>query len=204
MKTFLFLGDSITDSHRLWQPENNGLGDGYVKILSDISMKKSLPDIYINKGHDGFTLSSLYRNLPIDCYPCHPDIVTILIGINDIAVARNSGFSFEPEKFAQQYDRLLSQILAHTHAKLLCIAPFIFPHPQEFSLWIPDIIQTEKIISDLADKYSFPFLPLQSYLNNAAIQKGYSKITLDGIHLTFFGHQLIAARWMETAAKHYS
>lgn len=201
MKTFLFLGDSITDSHRLWQPENNGLGDGYVKILSDISMKKSLPDIYINKGHDGFTLSSLYRNLSIDCYPCHPDVVTILIGINDIAAARNSARSFLPEIFALQYEQLLNQIWTHTHAELLCMAPFIFPHPQEFSLWIPNIIQTEKVISDLADKYSFPFLSLQAYLNNTAIQKGYDKITLDGIHLTSFGHQLIASRWLETVIK---
>ncbi|MEY8428803.1 GDSL-type esterase/lipase family protein [Lachnospiraceae bacterium 46-15] len=204
MKTFLFLGDSITDSHRLWQPENNGLGNGYVKILSDIAMKKSFPDIYINKGHDGFTLPALYRNLPTDCYPCHPDFVTILIGINDIAAARNSNLSFEPETFALQYDELLNQVLAHTRAKLLCMAPFIFPHPQEFSLWIPDIIQAEKAISDLTEKYSLPFVPLHNYLNDAASKKGYSKITLDGIHLTPLGHRLIALRWLKTVTKYFS
>ena len=53
MKNFVFLGDSITDAGRLWLPEYNGLGNGYVKILSEkLSDKFSV----INKGHGSFTL----------------------------------------------------------------------------------------------------------------------------------------------------
>ena len=60
MKNFVFLGDSITDAGRLWLPEYNGLGNGYVKILSEkLSDKFSV----INKGHGSFTLPFLLRNL---------------------------------------------------------------------------------------------------------------------------------------------
>lgn len=197
MKTFLFLGDSITDSHRLWQPENGGLGDGYVKMLSGIAAEKHLPAAFINKGHDGFTLPSLLRNLPLDCYPSSPDFITILIGINDIAVSRNCGAPFSTETFAVQYEKLLSEILAHTDAGLLCMAPFIFPHPQEYQLWIPDVIRAETAIAETTEKYRIPFLPLHNFFNTCAEKEGYEKITWDGVHLTALGHQLLADQWLK-------
>lgn len=196
MKTFLFLGDSITDSHRLWLPESGGLGDGYVKMLSGIAAEKHLPVTFINKGHDGFTLPSLLRKLPTDCFPFAPDFITVLIGINDIAVSRSCGIPFPADEFAAQYDRLLNEILTHTNARLLCMAPFIFPCPQEYQLWIPDVKQAETILSDLAAKYAFPFVLLHDFLNARAEAEGYHKITTDGVHLTPLGHQLLAARWM--------
>ncbi len=197
MKTLLFLGDSITDSHRLWQPENRGLGDGYVKMLSGIAAEKHLSVTFINKGHDGFTLPSLIRNLPTDCYPFMPDLITILIGINDIAVSRNCGVPFSAQEFATRYDKLLSEILAHTNARLLCMAPFIFPHPQEYRLWIPDVLRAEAAVAEAAEKYGIPFLPLQDFLNGYALAEGYEKITTDGVHLTARGHRLLAGRWVE-------
>jgi len=197
MKTLLFLGDSITDSHRLWMPENRGLGDGYIKMLSDIAAEKHLPVTFINKGHDGFTLPSLLRNLPTDCYPLMPDFITVLIGINDIAVSRNCGIPFSAGEFAARYDRLIQEILSHTDAGLLCMAPFLFPHPQEYQLWIPDVIRAENMIAETAEKYRIPFLPLHNYFNAYARKEGYEKITSDGVHLTSRGHQLLATRWMD-------
>lgn len=203
MKTFLFLGDSITDSHRLWMPENKGLGDGYVKMLSDMAAEKHFPASFINKGHDGFTLPSLLRNLPIDCYPFEPDFITLLIGINDIAVSRNCGVPFPVDTFAARYEELLNEILTHTHAKLLCMAPFIFPYPQEYRLWMPDVVLVESIISNLAEKYRLPVLTLHDFLNTHATQNGYEKITLDGVHLTPLGHRLLADRWIKAVRKEY-
>ena len=60
MKNFVFLGDSITDAERLWIPEYNGLGNGYVQLLAE---KLSNNFTVINKGHDSFTLPFLLRNL---------------------------------------------------------------------------------------------------------------------------------------------
>ena len=73
MKNFVFLGDSITDAGRLWLPEYNGLGNGYVKILSEkLSDKFSV----INKGHGSFTLPFLLRNLTTDCLSLSPAAVS--------------------------------------------------------------------------------------------------------------------------------
>lgn len=197
MKTFLFLGDSITDSHRLWLPEYNGLGDGYVKMLSDAAGEKHSSAVFINKGHDGFTLPSLLRNLSADCYPFSPDFITLLIGINDVAAARNTGAPLDENLFADLYDHLLDTLSAHTHATVLCMSPFIFPHPREFLLWIPDIKRLETIMAALSSKYSFPFLPLHDTLNQTAEEKGYDSVTPDGVHLTPLGHQILAELWIQ-------
>ena len=76
MKNFVFLGDSITDAERLWIPEYNGLGNGYVQLLAE---KLSNNFNVINKGHDTFTLPFLLRNLECDCLSFFPAAVSILI-----------------------------------------------------------------------------------------------------------------------------
>ena len=108
MKNFVFLGDSITDAGRLWLPEYNGLGNGYVKILSEkLSDKFSV----INKGHGSFTLPFLLRNLTTDCLSLSPAAVSILIGINDVGVAKNTGKSLRAQEFASNYDTLIRRLL---------------------------------------------------------------------------------------------
>ena len=72
MKNFVFLGDSITDAERLWIPEYNGLGNGYVQLLAE---KLSHEFTVINKGHDSFTLPFLLRNLETDCLSFSPTAV---------------------------------------------------------------------------------------------------------------------------------
>lgn len=191
--TYVFIGDSITCANRLWLPENGGLGDGYVSMIAQ-SLKMVLPDaLILNKGYDGFTVPALMRRLSEDCIFKNPDYVTVLAGINDIGIAMNTGVSLKEQNFAGSYDRLLSRLCCGTHAAILCAAPFIFPHPQEYANWIPLIRETENIIAALCARYHISFVPLHDTLNKIAVQNGYDFITPDGIHLTEAGHRLLAA-----------
>ncbi len=199
-KTLLFLGDSITDSHRLWLSGTDTLGDGYVKMLSDISTEKHFSITFINKGHDGLTLPHLLRNLSRDCFPYSPDVISILIGINDIFVARNCGAAFSGKTFSDQYGKLLDALRAGTQADILCMSPFLLPYPQEYALWLPDIQQAEAAISAQAAGHGCLFMPLQDFFQKAAQDMGYDAITPDGVHLTPLGHRLLAQRWMEETA----
>ena len=54
-----------------------------------------------------------------------------------------------------------------------------------------------EIIQDIASKNQVTFLPLWENLLLEAKKYGYSEITIDGIHLTKYGHQLIAEKWIE-------
>lgn len=193
---YVFLGDSITDGGRLFLPGHRGLGQGYVRLIADSLAEAGQPSTVINKGHDGFTVSRLLSNLEADCFPYDPDLVTILVGINNIAVARNTGRSLEEQGFYEDYGRLLDQITERTHAQILCMGPFVFPWPREYLYWMDDVATVEAGLQRIvASRGRARFLPLNASLNEAAQRLGYSRITTDGIHLTALGHEYLSRIW---------
>ena len=200
MKNFVFLGDSITDAERLWLPEYNGLGNGYVKILAE---KLSGEFTSINKGHDTFTLPFLLRNLKTDCLSFSPAAVSILIGINDIGVAKNTGKSLRAQEFASNYDTLIRRLLEASISSVFLLSPFIFSRPQEYLNWLPEVREVENTIENLARQYQLPFLPLQERMQESEKQYGTEMLTPDGIHLTPFGHELLEKWWLEAFAGLY-
>ncbi len=200
MKNFVFLGDSITDAERLWLPEYNGLGNGYVKILAE---KLSGEFTSINKGHETFTLPFLLRNLKTDCLSFSPAAVSILIGINDIGVAKNTGKSLRAQEFASNYDTLIRRLLEASISSVFLLSPFIFSRPQEYLNWLPEVREVENTIENLARQYQLPFLPLQERMQESEKQYGTEMLTPDGIHLTPFGHELLAKWWLEAFAGLY-
>ena len=200
MKNFVFLGDSITDANRLWLPEYKGLGNGYVKILAE---KLSGEFTSINKGHDTFTLPFLLRNLETDCLSFSPAAVSILIGINDIGVAKNTGKSLRAQEFASNYDTLIRRLLEASISSVFLLSPFIFSRPQEYLNWLPEVREVENTIENLARQYQLPFLPLQERMQESEKQYGTEMLTPDGIHLTPFGHELLAKWWLEAFAGLY-
>ena len=185
---YLFLGDSITDSNHLWLPETNGLGDGYVAILAD----RLGPDARItNKGIDGFTVAALLERLQRGFLKAHPDVISLLIGINDIGVALNTGVTLEELHFAENYREVLQRLL-NTGANLLCSGPFIFPHPQKYQIWIPYVLELEQIMGDICASLSLPFVPLHAYMISLVPNEDYDAVTVDGIHPTTYGHEKLA------------
>lgn len=200
MKNFVFLGDSITDAERLWIPEYNGLGNGYVQLLAE---KLSHEFTVINKGHDSFTLPFLLRNLETDCLSFSPAAVSILIGINDIGVAKNTGKSLRAQEFAYNYDTLIRRLLEASISSVFLLSPFVFSRPQEYLNWLPEVREVENTIEALARQYQLPFLPLQERMQESEKQCGTEVLTPDGIHLTPFGHELLAKWWLEAFADLY-
>lgn len=200
MKNFVFLGDSITDAERLWIPEYNGLGNGYVQLLAE---KLSNNFTVINKGHDSFTLPFLLRNLTTDCLSLSPAAVSILIGINDVGVAKNTGKSLRAQEFAYNYDTLIRRLLEASISSVFLLSPFVFSRPQEYLNWLPEVREVENTIEALARQYQLPFLPLQERMQESEKQYGTEMLTPDGIHLTPFGHELLAKWWLEAFADFY-
>ena len=195
MKTLLFLGDSITDCNHYFDPEN--LGYGYVRMISD---KTNTPDNNYqvrNLGNDGFTVPALRRLWKRCCLTVKPDFITILIGINDLAVIKNTGItpSVGLASFKEQYQALIDDIRIMTNCHILLVEPFIFPYPAEYVTWEAELHQMSHIIQELAEQNQLEFLPLWDLLLSTAKQEGFTEITTDGIHLTPSGHKLIADQW---------
>ena len=191
--TILFLGDSITDAEHLWLPEYQNLGNGFVYILQNYFSSHGLDYKCINKGQDGFTTSALLRILPQVLAETKPDFIHLLIGINDVGVAMNTGTTLEKLHFAENFRSILDQ-LSQTGASLLCSGPFLFPHPARRIHWMPSVIKAEQVIKKETEERDILFLPLHAGLNEIALQDGYDAITIDGIHLTSQGHHILAQK----------
>lgn len=196
MKNLLFLGDSITDCNHYFDPEN--LGYGYVRM---IEKQINTPDKNYqvqNFGNDGFTVSALRRLWQRKCLNLKSDFITILIGINDLAVIKNTGItpSVGLAQFREQYQALIDDIRLLTDCPILLIEPFIFPHPAEYSTWESELHQMSKLIRQLSIDNGLFFLPLWEDLLSAAKKEGFSEITTDGIHLTDEGHKILAGQWI--------
>ena len=201
--TYLFLGDSITDSNHLWMPETGNLGDGYVAMLA----KKLGTDSSIsNKGIDGFTVAALLERLKRGFLKNHPDVISLLIGINDIGVALNTDVTLADLHFTENYREVLIR-LCDSGAALLCSGPFIFPHPQKYQLWIPYVWELEQIMGEICISLNVPFIPLHDYLTSLVKNEDYDALTVDGIHLTSYGHEKLAdyllPHLLKLTQKHY-
>lgn len=195
MKTLLFLGDSITDCDHNFEPEN--LGFGYVRMISE---QLNTPDQncqVLNYGYDGFTVPAVHHLWKRSCLSLKPDFITLLIGINDLSRIKNTGITVSVglAQFRREYESLIEDILRITDCPLLLMEPFIFPHPAEYTFWEPELSIISNIIKEIAALRGLHFLPLWQMLSDAAKVSGFSALTTDGIHLTPYGHALVAKEW---------
>ena len=190
MAHLLCIGDSITDCDRHFS--HSALGRGYVSMIAD----KYSPQWQItNRGVDGFTVARLLQNVQEYISLC-PDVISILIGINDIALMMNTNRTSDQqqqmmEHFFENYRQLVEK-LSSTKRKVILMEPFLFPWPAQFRRWLPLLHIMSQGIRQIADSHQFPFVPLQDPLNTEAGLYGYDMITTDGVHLTRQGHEVIA------------
>lgn len=192
-KTLLFAGDSITDADHLWDPGIDGLGQGYVHLISEMLHDSSCQ--VINSGFNGFRAEDLLRRWNSVCLKKKPDLVTLLVGVNEAGAAME-GMVTSPEQFEKTYERLITEVLDHTEADMILMEPFLFRKPAYLITWRTYLDPLLLVIERLAAKYRLPLIRLDQPLNELADRIGIDRVTADGIHLTEAGNRFLAEQWM--------
>ena len=139
MPRLLCLGDSITDCGRLFSADPSG--NGYVKILSGLLHNAGYDFSIENRGIDGFTLERLLQNMDSWLEASDPDIVTVLIGINDIGIMMNTRRSSAQQQdlmeiFAARYEQLARKLSGTGSRKRFLVPPSfsdVRPYPNNQS-----------------------------------------------------------------------
>ena len=197
----LFFGDSITDAGRdrdAKAGDSSGWGTGYVHQIAAYLGAQDPADelIFTNKGVGGDRIYDLEKRLKTDVLNEEPDIVSILIGINDVWRRYDSGTVSEPDKFAAAYRGILKKI-AKDGARLVLLEPFLLPVPADRRAWREDLNPKIDIVRDLAREFDAVLVPLDGLFAAASAQREPAFWAPDGVHPSPAGHALIARAWID-------
>lgn len=199
----LFQGDSITDVGRSREenlPLGIGMGTGYPQLVTArliTDAPERAWDIN-NKGISGNRVVDLYSRWKIDALNLKPELISILIGINDTwhEFGRQNGV--EVPRYEKMYRELLTwtkEVLPEV--KLVLMEPFCFCFGAVAPEWLPEVEERRKVVKKLAEEFNAVFIPCQSILDKA-LEKAPQEFWLrDGVHPTLAGHQLLADAWIE-------
>ncbi len=199
----LFQGDSITDGNRGRTADpNHILGHGYAFLIA-AKHGALYPDrhlTFLNRGISGNTVANLADRWQADTLALKPDVLSILIGINDL----DQGLSVE--QYEDQYDRLLAgTVKALPNVRLVLGEPFAVPvglfSGEHWDARLADLRQRQAAVARLAKKYHAVLVHYQQAFDDAAKRAPAEYWIWDGIHPTYSGHQVMADEWVRAVGQ---
>ncbi|MBD8841204.1 MULTISPECIES: SGNH/GDSL hydrolase family protein [unclassified Paenibacillus] len=199
----LFQGDSITDGGRSRNDDpNHFLGHGYAYLISSkLGMELAgKHKTFYNRGISGDRASDLYARWNEDTISLKPDLISILIGVNDAWRTMNGEPSGVTDRFGRAYRHLLEEtreVMPDTG--LILMEPFILrtgATAEKWEAWEAYIGQYQKLAQGLAEEFGAVWVPLQQTFNDALKQADAAYWLWDGVHPTAAGHELIARQWL--------
>ncbi len=193
----LFQGDSITDAGRD-KRNYHDLGPGYPKYAAE-GILAANPDKdfeFINLGISGNRTSQLFDRLYQDGIAFQPDVISILIGINDVW-HRNG-----PERIATtdaqielNYRSILERIKRETNAKIVILAPY-YLDADENAYLNEDLKTLLPIVRSLAKEFADVYIPLDELFAEAIkTQPEPMYYSADGVHPNENGRKFIGAAY---------
>ncbi len=202
----LFQGDSITDASRNRDAavpnDIAGMGRGYAMIAASVLLNKFADKnlkIY-NKGISGNKVPQLDERWQADCLDLKPNILSILIGVNDYWHKRNGKYEGSAQAYGDQYRKLLDRTLqALPGVQLIIGEPFAVKNVKHVDdSWFPEFAQYQQVSRDIAKEYKAAFIPYQSIFDEAEKRNSGAYWTSDGVHTSLAGANLMAESWLAT------
>lgn len=200
MKTILFQGDSITDTFRERENPVN-LGQGYANLVAAyLGLENPGKYSFINRGISGNRSVDLYARIKIDIVNLKPDIMSILIGVNDVWHDINYENGVAPEKFRKIYSMLIEEVKeALPDIKIMILEPFFLEgYGTKDNLdKFEKVKDLAKISKEISQKYSLSFVPLQCVFDELTKSAHPEYWLEDGVHPTPMGHEVIKREWIK-------
>jgi lysophospholipase L1-like esterase len=194
----LFQGDSITDAGRN-REEFHNLGGGYPMFAAArLNVICPCNDFeFINCGISGDRSIDLLNRWDDDCLGLKPDVVSVLIGINDTWRRYDSNDPTTAGDYEANYRNILSRIKEKLpDTRIIILEPFVLPTPADRLEWREDLDPKIAAARKLAAEFKTGYVPLDGIFNKYAIISEPEKWAADGVHPTPAGHALIADEWI--------
>ena len=199
----LFYGDSITDMGRSRERDGQafGYGVGYVNGVAS-TLKYENPEQYeiVNRGISGNRVVDLYARIKADCWNHNPDLISILIGVNDVWHEIYHGNGVEIDRFEKVYRMLIEYTKKRLpNVKFILCEPFVLKGgaTEEKYEEFCEVKKYAAVVKKLAKEYGAGFVALQDKFDEAAEKHGAVHYLYDGVHPDLAGGKLIAEEWLK-------
>ncbi len=201
----LFQGDSITDAgrDRKGQTPNNSqsLGRGYPNLIGG-ALLAEYPERQLtihNRGISGNKVPDLAARWQQDAIELKPDLLSILIGVNDIWHKLSGKYDGTVADYETGYRQLLQQTLEKLPGvRLVICEPFVLRCGAVNDTWFPEFDQRREVANKLAAELKLEKVPFQTMFDEAVKAAPAEYWAADGVHPTLAGHALMTKVWRET------
>ncbi len=185
----LFQGDSITDCGRS-REDPKYLGDGYVSMITTMLSDKYTHHNFkfLNRGVSGDKIRDLGIRWKSDCIDLKPDLISILIGINDTLITSE-------KEFEEEYCMLLKRVINELNPKIILCEPFLIS--KNSNVYRDDLNPKIEIVHKPAKAFEAVLIPLDKIFQDSCSFQPPEHWSSDGVHPTPEGHSLIAKSWIE-------
>ena len=191
----LFLGDSITDVKFNFQFSRKIRGRNIYALQLKKKFKKYSKDIKVDiKGIASNRTYHLYDRLTKDCINLKPDVIIMLIGVND------AWENYVPEDYPpllrpmephirEVYRRIRTEL---PDAQILYLMPFMIDAVEEKLPFHKTLDEYRKVLKDIAVENGAAVLDMQEVFYKAQKTTEPKALAIDGIHPTNLGHKVMA------------
>jgi lysophospholipase L1-like esterase len=201
----LFQGDSITDEGRkkdkLDANDTAGLGRGYPADAAGLIMADH-PELelkFYNRGISGNKVPDLAARWKADCIDLKPDILSILIGVNDIwhTFAFGTNYQGTIANYEEGYRQLIKDTLAaKADTRIVICEPFTTRDNNFKSKTDGKTVADFAVVAKkIADDLKLTFVPFQAEIDKACKAAPANFWLWDGIHPSQPGHAMLAQAW---------
>lgn len=195
---YLFQGDSITDCGRGDHGDPYATGCGYVRLLE--AELTAMGDCKVmNSGVTGDRVTNLLARWKRDCLNLEPDVLTILIGVNDVWNEICRHYGVHASLFEEVYRILLRETRAALPACRIILMGAYVVHgtvtDPEWDTFYSQVKIRREIACRLAEEYGLEYVDLQQAFDAAQQAYPAEHWSWDGVHPTAAGHWVIARAW---------
>lgn len=207
--TILFQGDSITDAGRdrgqYYANNLSGMGKGYVyQTAAHLLGENPGAGLHIyNRGISGHKVFQLADRWEDDCINLKPDVLSILIGVNDFWHMLNGHYDGTAAIYDADFRKLLERTKkALPDVKLIICEPFVVNGgtavgdqrwQQEFPLY-------RNSAREIAKDFGAAFVPFQQVFDKALEKESAAYWCPDGVHPSIAGAHLMKGAWLKAYA----